>query len=329
MTIPNRTVTMTGVFAKDANTSIPTTPVAGTSYRKTDISQNDVEKGWPFKNIVDSAKFNQILFETTTMTQLLEKYGILPWSNSTDYEVDSLCVGSNGKLYKAVQASGPSSSYVDPTTDDGTNWVEPFMRAYGDQTKYGTTEFNGFVYHYQDVRYKGVYTLGTAPSEVVRDGYYFVDSNGLGSGGMNYVYNTSGSVSVGLTCRSPFGNQDTFANWHVGWTENGERKVSTQAEIRSVITQWGRPNWNGGISISFDENNHYTAPSDGYIVIKCRGVNSYDAFKGAISSYEIDVGGDFGSYHDKTQTIIPVIKGNILTKSETHGAPVLTFFPAL
>ena len=126
MTISNRTITMKGVFAKTASTTIPSTPTAGTSYRKTSITQNDVEKGWPFKNIVDSAEFNEMLYEYSALTEQIEKYGIMPWSNLTDYDEGSICLGSNGKVYQAKQASGPSSSYQDPTSDSSNTYWEIF-----------------------------------------------------------------------------------------------------------------------------------------------------------------------------------------------------------
>lgn len=125
MAIENRTVTLTGVFAKEATTTIPDPPVSGTSYRDTSLTKSEVEAGWPYKEIVDSASFNQALFEYATLTSQIEKYGFLPWSSLTDYEEGSLCLGTNGTIYQAVQATGPSTTAYDPVNDSaGTYWKD-------------------------------------------------------------------------------------------------------------------------------------------------------------------------------------------------------------
>lgn len=117
MTIPNRTVSITGIFAADANTTIPANPVTGISYRDTAMTGTIVREGWPFKTIVDSSKFNQAMFEYSSVTAQFEKYGFLPWSNLTDYVTGSVCLGSNGILYQALQDTGPSTTPYDPTTN--------------------------------------------------------------------------------------------------------------------------------------------------------------------------------------------------------------------
>lgn len=123
MTIPIRNVTIKGVFAENASTTIPQTPVAGTSYRDATTTQAEMNAGFPFKTIVDSSKFNEALYEYSAVTKMQEKFGFVPWSNLTDYETGSLCLATNGLLYQALQASGPSSSAVNPVNDStSTYW---------------------------------------------------------------------------------------------------------------------------------------------------------------------------------------------------------------
>ena len=98
MTIPNRSVSITGIFAADASTTIPLNPVPGASYRDTTMTGTVVREGWAFKTIVDSSKFNQAMYEYSSVTAQIEKYGFLPWSNLTDYVQGSLCLGSNGVI---------------------------------------------------------------------------------------------------------------------------------------------------------------------------------------------------------------------------------------
>lgn len=126
MTIPNRTVSITGIFAADASTIIPADPIPGNSYRDTTMTGTVIREGWAFKTIVDSSKFNQAMYEYTSVTAQVEKYGFLPWSDQTDYVAGSVCLASNGNLYQAKQASGPSSTAVDPTVNTGGVWT-PIM----------------------------------------------------------------------------------------------------------------------------------------------------------------------------------------------------------
>ena len=129
MTIPNRTVSIKSVFASTANTTIPTPPSTGVSYRNTGTTAAEIGKGWPFKEVVDSAKFNQAMYEYTTICQQLEKYGFLPWSANTDYPAQGCALGSDGKIYQAKQATGPSSTSIDPTTDTSHTYWDLFYYA--------------------------------------------------------------------------------------------------------------------------------------------------------------------------------------------------------
>ncbi len=117
MAIPQRNVTITGVFAENAATTIPAVPVAGTSYRDTEMTAEDINTGWPYKTIVDSSQFNQAMYQYSAISKMQEVYGFVPWSNLTDYVEGSYCLGSDGVLYQAQQNTGPSSTAFDPTND--------------------------------------------------------------------------------------------------------------------------------------------------------------------------------------------------------------------
>lgn len=124
MTITNRTVTIKSVFAENANTTIPNPPVSGTSYRNESTTATEMGNGWAYKNIVDSAKFNEAMYEYSTITKLQEKYGFIPWSDLTDYEAGSVCLGSDGTVYQAKQNTGPSSTAYDPVNDTSHTYWE-------------------------------------------------------------------------------------------------------------------------------------------------------------------------------------------------------------
>ena len=119
----NRTVTLTGIFAQNASTVIPANPVAGSPYRNASMTPSEIQNGWPFKTIVDSSNFNQTMYELSSLAKQFEQYGFLPWSNLTDYPIGGFALGSNGSLYQALQATGPSTTAMDPTTDTNhTYW---------------------------------------------------------------------------------------------------------------------------------------------------------------------------------------------------------------
>ena len=129
MAIPERTVTITGVFAESASTSIPTPPASGVSYRDTGMTKEELNTGWPYKKIVDSSQFNQAMYQYSTIAQAQEKYGFTPWSNLTDYVEGSFCLGTDGVLYQATQATGPSTTAYNPVNDTThTYWEDVIHR---------------------------------------------------------------------------------------------------------------------------------------------------------------------------------------------------------
>jgi len=127
MTIPERDTKITGVFAETANTTIPDTPVTGASYRDIGMSKAEANKGFAYKEIVDSSKFNQALYEYSKITSYIEKYGFVPWSALTDYEAGSKCLGTDGNVYNALQATGPSTTAYNPVNDTSNTYWEIYL----------------------------------------------------------------------------------------------------------------------------------------------------------------------------------------------------------
>lgn len=101
MAIQNRTTTLPGIWAENAQTTIPTPPVAGVTYRDTTLNSTAIDKAWPFKTIVDSSDFNQHAFLQDTLIKEAEQYGIMRWNNTTTYKEGGFCLGQDGKLYQA------------------------------------------------------------------------------------------------------------------------------------------------------------------------------------------------------------------------------------
>ena len=138
-----------GIFANDASTTIPPTPIAGVAYRDAAAGTDDVENGWRYGTRVDSKDWNQIMFLLTSLAQMADKQGLLGWSNLVDYAVPAMVFGSNGLPYIAIQASGPATTPQDPisaplfweqfassgiltfTTLGVTNWTVPMAMQLG------------------------------------------------------------------------------------------------------------------------------------------------------------------------------------------------------
>lgn len=116
MAIQNRNTTLPGIWASTAQTTIPTPPVAGVTYRDTTLNSTAIDKAWPFKTIVDSSDFNQHAFLQDTLIKEAEQYGVMRWNNTTTYKEGGFCLGQDGKLYQAKrdnQGKEPTSN-----TDD-------------------------------------------------------------------------------------------------------------------------------------------------------------------------------------------------------------------
>lgn len=119
----SRTVVTGGIWAENApNVPISGEPTTGVTYANTEITEAEIQSGWPFKTVVNSADANEVLRRLTTLMDMLESLGFLEWSPLTDYIIGSFARGSDNKVYKALLASGPSTATVDPTSVN-TSWV--------------------------------------------------------------------------------------------------------------------------------------------------------------------------------------------------------------
>ena len=114
-----RTVSLPGIWAEDAQTTIPTPPIANTTYRNLEWGETEANQGWPFQKIVDSADFNQAMWYLFTLQQMQEQFGILPWCSTTAYKKNGISLGSDGIFYWAKS----DNTGVNPINDTGmTTW---------------------------------------------------------------------------------------------------------------------------------------------------------------------------------------------------------------
>jgi hypothetical protein len=114
-----RDVISPGIFAEDASTTIPPSPIQGVSYRDPVAGPASAPDGWPFFEKVNSAEFNQLLFQYSSLLDILDKQGVLGWSDLRDYEAAALVYGSDGLLYLWLQDSGPGTvaGFKDPVSE--------------------------------------------------------------------------------------------------------------------------------------------------------------------------------------------------------------------
>lgn len=110
-----------GVWAEDAVTPVPGFPVSGTSYRDETVTETANKLGDAYDTKPDSAVFNQKMFIITSFLDLMDKHGVVGWTDLVDYVVPAIVWGSDNSFYQALQASGPSTAVKDPISEP-TYW---------------------------------------------------------------------------------------------------------------------------------------------------------------------------------------------------------------
>lgn len=173
----NRILTLPDTWARLAQTIIPEPPVNGTSYRNTAMGAAVVNQGWPYNVAVPSEYHNQIMYLITSLIQLLEQSGVLPWCATTAYVQGALTLGSDNKIYMALQ----TSTNKDPTTQPA--YWKSFELLILANLKYGNwtsklvgsiyqAETDGTVYALPDINATGAdirgYTDASNPPTIMR-----------------------------------------------------------------------------------------------------------------------------------------------------------------
>lgn len=86
--------------------------------------------GDPLRKTMPRDSTNQLFFDLTEFAKEVQENGVPPWRNDVDYAIGAVALGSNGKLYRALQASGPSTSARNPTTQPAY-WTAFFTESGG------------------------------------------------------------------------------------------------------------------------------------------------------------------------------------------------------
>lgn len=319
MAIENRTTTITGVFAEDAATTIPTTPISGESYRNTALTEADANDGWKYKNIVDSANFNQVLYEATKIAKLLETCGILPWSSLTDYESGAYCLGTDGKIYKAKQATGPSTTAMNPLSDTtavywdnyfDNNFVTIATTQSIESQKIFKVDMNGVV----DV------VNGTTPATQKKFHYGILDKNGAWLGGWEHYYNTDGTTGKQLAVRKQDGS-DNYAILSIGYDPQGAEFFRATQGVLSSMVYYGTPNYGAATQIA----SGYQATANGLLKVRhLEWKNAQVYINNGLVYNHTWAGGDYGSQYQ--ETFMPVTKSSTVTFANVEAVFFIPYF---
>ena len=118
----NRSISLEGMIWAEGAPDLPSSPVEGTTYRDSSISEAEINNAQPYGGKGDSSKFNELLYRFSALIDLAEQYGILPWCPLVDpYPVGAFVAGSDGRVYKCTV----SNTNNDPVTTSGF-WIDPF-----------------------------------------------------------------------------------------------------------------------------------------------------------------------------------------------------------
>lgn len=232
-------------FAANALTVIPPTPVAGVSYRDPVAGPASSPDGWPYAERVNSAEFNQILFQMSSLMGIMDSQGILGWSSLVNYGVPSITFGSDGALYIALQASGPSTTVRDPVSSP----------AYWASIRRGIVRYTGAGTF---VAPAGVYTIwGTGCAGGAGGGgsnsTSATSSAGGGGGGAGQsVYREQYSVTPGTSYAVSIGSAGAGGGLGAAGTNGGVTSVAGLVSLNGGIGGAGggaasATNSNGGI----------------------------------------------------------------------------------
>lgn len=126
MAIQNRSTTLPEIWAKNAQTTIPTPPVAGITYRNQALNSTAIDKAWAYKEIVDSANFNQHAYLQDMLIKEAEQYGVMRWNNTTTYKEGGFCLAEDGNLYQAKR----DNVNKEPTANSADWGKYPELSAY-------------------------------------------------------------------------------------------------------------------------------------------------------------------------------------------------------
>ena len=111
------------VWAVNAETTIPASPLAGVAYRDEAVTPTVIQDGQDFDRKYISQNYNELYFRFGRALRDLDQGGIFGWSDKTDYVLGAIVRGSDTEQYRAVAVSGPATSVQDPVPVNPSFWL--------------------------------------------------------------------------------------------------------------------------------------------------------------------------------------------------------------
>lgn len=114
------------IYGAAATTTIPDPPVPGQFYRDETVEPEVWSEGQYYGLRVSAAEWNQRMYTWTKLLNYIEKYGIMPYSAETDYELSAYCLGLDGEVKEALKVNGPNTDNGAHDTTDVEYWKDAF-----------------------------------------------------------------------------------------------------------------------------------------------------------------------------------------------------------
>ena len=113
-----------GVFAENANPTIPATPVPGTAYINENLTPAENEAGYGYLDVFASANNNKVLNVVTNFTDTIAEHGLLGWSDNQSYTLPSIVYASDNNFYVALLPSDPIGTGAQDPITATTYWKQ-------------------------------------------------------------------------------------------------------------------------------------------------------------------------------------------------------------
>lgn len=254
-------------FASDATGTNRT--VFGDVTQSDDIDDNlnaDFKKGWEIVGVNDNPTkqdFNALAFTISNLLSYLYQQGVAEWNTAQEYFVNSYCVGSDGKIYRAkTGTSGTPNQGNDPTTDS-TNWENldsKFVDLLNAQTIAGIKTFSSFpitpssapTTNYQVANKKYVddnagISLSTANSYDLGVGQTWQDVTASRSAGVTYT-NSTGKPIMFVLITNASSTSITVDSKLVGRLNHGSSADDT---VSAIVPNGSTYSYTNGTAIDY------------------------------------------------------------------------------
>ena len=337
MAIQNRNTTLPGIWASTAQTTIPTPPVAGVTYRDTTLNSTAIDKAWPFKTIVDSSDFNQHAFLQDTLIKEAEQYGVMRWNNTTTYKKGGLCLAQDEKIYRAIR----DNQGKDPTSNPD-DWKIPFaidadiVHKTGDETINGrktidtgkseSLNIKSFNIDQdvnpEDNQYSSYINFFDVNNKLMGRIFASKETDGRQGISIQAFYNKR-NVTVGVRVDE----NDAYTYVSTPPSDDNSTRIANTAWVRTSTA--GIPNYAAGVAIT--ATGTHTTPSKGVLIGTPINNNSVEQLKISIDNktFYFSPGNSGEDNNHMSQCYLPMNKGQSYKVIELNKNVQLYFFPFL